>query len=179
MAIHPLEPLSAFEVERAAQILKVHPSFTPTTRITSIALEEPTKQQVYAWHPGDIPARKAEAVLFGNKENRGSHASLDLTTATAVSVRLMPAGAQPILSVDEQTECEAAVIASPVFVTRLSGTAVPVTRRLSWLISGAPATTATTRIRRAVSHDRSAFFAAIPARWLCPSDRRHSAGGRP
>ncbi len=115
MPIHPLEPLSAFEVEHAVQILKAHPSFTPTTRIISIALEEPPKQQVYTWRQGDVSARKAEAVLFDNGKNRGSHASLDLTTATAVSIRPMPVGAQPTLSVDEQIECEAAVIASPAF----------------------------------------------------------------
>ena len=115
MSLHPLEPLSAFEIERTVQILKAHPSFTPATRIISIALEEPPKQQVYAWQQGDVSARKAEAVLFDNEKNRGSHASLDLTTATTVSMRPMPMGAQPTLSVDEQTECEAAVIASPAF----------------------------------------------------------------
>ncbi len=115
MPLHPLEPLSAIEVEEAVALLKTLDSFTAHTRIISIMLHEPPKDDVYAWPQGKAPARKAEAVLFENKQNRGSHALVDLSAGRAEVVKQMPAGAQPTFSLDEMAECEAAVIASPEF----------------------------------------------------------------
>ena len=47
MPTHPLEPLSASEVQAAVQLLKAQPSFTNTTRIISIMLKEPGKALIY------------------------------------------------------------------------------------------------------------------------------------
>ena len=115
MPLHPLEPLTPAEVEHAVQLLKASASFTATTRIISIMLHEPAKEQVYAWPTAGTPDREAEAVLFDNAQNHGSHVLLNLASAKVVSTKPMPVGAQPTLSVDEQIECEAAVIASPLF----------------------------------------------------------------
>ncbi len=115
MSLHPLEPLSSAEVTQAVEVLRAMPGHTDTTRIISVMLEEPPKSEVWRWKAGDPVRRRAEAVLFDNASNRGSHVLLDLSAGCAESVHPMPAGAQPTLSVDEQTECEAAVIASPAF----------------------------------------------------------------
>jgi primary-amine oxidase len=116
MPLHPLEPLSAVEVEEAVFLLNTLDSFTSSTRIISIMLHEPPKGLVYAWPGGGVvPDREAEAVLFDNKQNRGSHALVNLSTGTATVVKQMPAGVQPTMSIDEMAECEAAVIASPEF----------------------------------------------------------------
>lgn len=115
MPVHPLEPLSAAEVERALTLIKDLPEFSQTTRIISIMLDEPLKQQVYAWPGEAVPGRRAEAVLFDNASNRGSVVKIDLTGGSIGTTQAMPAGAQPTLSTDEQAECEAAVLASPLF----------------------------------------------------------------
>ncbi len=119
MLPHPLEPLSALEVEQAVFLLNSLDSFTSSTRIISIMLHEPLKEQVYAWPDGDAPDREAEAVLFDNKQNRGSHAVINLSTGTAVLVKQMPVGVQPTMSIDEMAECEAVVIGSPLFLEAL------------------------------------------------------------
>jgi primary-amine oxidase len=119
MPLHPLEPLSALEVEQAVFLLNSLDSFTSDTRIINIMLHEPPKQQVYAWPGGETPDRVAEAVLFDNKQNRGSHALVNLTVGTAELVKRMPVGTQPCLSIDEMMECEAAVLSSPLFLEAL------------------------------------------------------------
>jgi primary-amine oxidase len=115
MPLHPLEPLSAAEVERALQLIKAMPEFNATTRIISIMLDEPLKHQVYAWPEKAVPGRRAEAVLFDNARNTGSVVKLDLSGGAVGATKAMPAGVQPTLSTDEQIECEAAVLASPLF----------------------------------------------------------------
>ena len=49
MPIHPLEPLSALEVQKAVQLLKSLAAFTHTMRIISISLREPDKSFIYEW----------------------------------------------------------------------------------------------------------------------------------
>jgi primary-amine oxidase len=115
MPQHPLEPLTAVEIEQAVFLLNTLDSFTSNTRIISIMLHEPLKAEVYAWPGGTTSDRVAEAVLFDNRQNRGSHALVNLTMGTATLLRQMPEGAQPTMSIDEMMECEALVIASPLF----------------------------------------------------------------
>ncbi len=115
MPIHPLEPLSAAEVAEAVRLIRAIPSFNPTTRIISIMLKEPAKDLVHAWSGSEAPARSAAAVLFDNGSNTAYDAVLDLTAGNVVSVTAAPAGSQPTMSVDEQAECEQAVLSSPEF----------------------------------------------------------------
>ena len=115
MTPHPLEPLTAAEMSAAVDLLKSHGTLHSTTRIISIMLHEPEKSLVYSWSEAKALDREAEAVLFDNAENRGSHVVLNLTQSAMVCTRAMPPGAQPTLSTDEQAECEQAVIHSPLF----------------------------------------------------------------
>ena len=115
MPFHPLEPLSADEVLTAIALLKAHDSFKEKTRVISVMLKEPPKPVVYAW-PEPVPApREALAILFDNGSNRGERVTLDLTANTVSKVETAPVGAQPTLSIDEQEECEQAVLASEEF----------------------------------------------------------------
>ena len=45
---HPLQPLSASEVQLAVKLLKLMPEFSPSIRIVSIMLKEPSKEIIYA-----------------------------------------------------------------------------------------------------------------------------------
>ena len=115
MPLHPLEPLSATEVQQAVGLLKAWPAFTPTTRIISISLREPAKSAVYLWPGTPHTNREAQAVLFDNAANAAANARIDLTAGTLTHWEPAPAGVQPTLSMDEQVECEQAVLASAAF----------------------------------------------------------------
>ena len=115
MPPHPLEPLTATEVATAVSLLKGRPSFNDRTRVISIMLKEPPKQEVYAWPDTLSSRRDAMAILFDNGANRGERVALDLSGRKVLDAELAPVGAQPTLSVDEQAECEQAVLASPLF----------------------------------------------------------------
>jgi primary-amine oxidase len=119
MSTHPLEPLSAPEIQAAVRLLEAQPSFTRMTRIISIMLKEPAKALVYAWPNGEVPERTAIAVLFDNAANAASTATLNLTSNEVVNIEAAPEGVQPTLSIDEQVECERAVLASEEFKTAL------------------------------------------------------------
>jgi len=115
MPLHPLEPLSASEVQQAVQLLRTLEAFTKTTRIISISLHEPKKSLVYEWNGRDGGERQAEAVLFDNAQNKAFTATLNLSAGRVVEWKAAPANAQPTLSMDEQVECEQAVLASEAF----------------------------------------------------------------
>jgi len=115
MPSHPLEPLNASEIQAAVRSLQAQPFFTPTTRIISIMLKEPPKALIYAWPHANSPEREATAVLFDNAINAASTATVALATGVVLSHDYGPMGSQPTLSLDEQIECEKAVLASAAF----------------------------------------------------------------
>ena len=115
MSKHPLEPLSSQEVETAVSILKTLPEFNGTTRIISVMLKEPAKETVHSWPSSPANGRQAKAVLLDNAINVTSVVELDLGGNRVIQRKTAPPGAQPTLSVDEQVECEQAVLRSPDF----------------------------------------------------------------
>ena len=115
MPFHPLEPLSADEVLAATALLRTQDFFNEKTRVISIMLKEPPKAVVYAWPEPAVAPREAVAILFDNGSNRGARMTLDLSAGQVVKVESAPTGAQPTLSIDEQEECERAVLASEEF----------------------------------------------------------------
>lgn len=114
---HPLEPLTAAEVQTAVRLLKDAGKVTPTTRFVSVLLSEPPKETVYAHVDGPL-RREAAAVLFDNATNSCHEATLSLTDRKLLSWKHVP-GVQPTMTSDEQAECEQAVLASPEFKAAL------------------------------------------------------------
>lgn len=112
---HPLEPLNAAEVATAVRLLKSLPEFTATTRIISIMLKEPAKALVHDWPEIVAPPREATVTIFDNATNHVSRVTLDLSTDAVLQVQPGPLGAQPTMTIDEQIECEEAVLADPAF----------------------------------------------------------------
>jgi primary-amine oxidase len=116
---HPLEPLTAQEVQLAVTILKDAGKVTPTTRFVSVSLKEPAKEIVHAFNPSTpLPKREAFAVLFDNGTNSCYETALSLTDRKLLSWKHIP-GVQPTMTSDEQVECEQAVLASPEFKAAL------------------------------------------------------------
>ena len=116
---HPLEPLSAAEIATAVRVLKAQPVFTPFTRIVSVILREPDKAKVIAWPEKPLDQRHAAAVLMDNGTNTAYAVELNLSDSTVIHVEQAPAGSQPTLSMDEQIECEQAVLSSSEFAAKL------------------------------------------------------------
>ncbi|HUG70594.1 MAG TPA: primary-amine oxidase [Pirellulaceae bacterium] len=114
---HPLEPLTAQEVAHAVAILKEQGKVTPTTRFVSVSLKEPPKELVHG-APNQPPPREAFVVLFDNANNSCYEASLSLTNGQLLGYRHVP-GAQPTMTIDEQVECERAVLQSAEFKAAL------------------------------------------------------------
>ena len=115
MPLHPLEPLTSRELQAGLALLRSLETYSATTRVISLMLKEPCKEAVYAWPQGAQPPRQAVAILFDNGINRASRVLLDLTAGSINGIELAPEGMQPTLSVDEQEECEQAVLASEDF----------------------------------------------------------------
>ncbi len=115
---HPLEPLSSAEVQQAVKLLRAEDLVTPTMRFVSISLKEPPKQTVHDFTGSDAAPREAFVVLFDNGKNSTFEASLSLSKNELLSWKQIP-GVQPTMTIDEQVECEQAVLASPEFKAAL------------------------------------------------------------
>jgi primary-amine oxidase len=110
--MHPLEPLSAAEVRQAVALLRDTERVSPTTRFVSVSLKEPDKHLVHAGAP-NVP-REAFAVLFDNAANSCYEATVSLAKESVLGFEHIP-GVQPTMTIDEQVECEQAVLVSPEF----------------------------------------------------------------
>src|ERR1700733_6394092 len=111
---HPLEPLTADEIQQAIDLLRQEGKVTLTTRLVSVTLVEPDKASVHA-HNGAVELpRSAKAILFDNQTNACFEAVVSLSQARVASWRHIP-GVQPTMTIDEQVECEQAVIQSKEF----------------------------------------------------------------
>jgi primary-amine oxidase len=109
---HPLEPLTASEVGQVVRLLRELDKVTPTTRFVSVSLLEPAKHYV---HSGITPpTRDAFAVLFDNAKNACYEATVSITKQSLLSWKHVP-NVQPTMTIDEQVECEQAVLASEEF----------------------------------------------------------------
>jgi primary-amine oxidase len=116
--MHPLEPLTAEEVQQVVTVLSQNGKVNPTTRFVSISLKEPDKKLVHHFSVLSPPDREAFAVLFDNARNSCCEASVSLTKKTLISWKYIP-DVQPTMTIDEQAECEQAVLASAEFKAAL------------------------------------------------------------
>ncbi len=118
---HPLEPLTAQEVQLAVALLRDLGKVTKTTRFVCISLKEPDKDVVHQFpnlRSRLLRERAAFAVLFDNGTNTCHHATLSLTDRKLLTWETFT-GLQPTMTSDEQVECEQAVLASPEFAAAL------------------------------------------------------------
>ena len=83
---HPLDPLSAAELEEAVRILEREKYFGENVRIVSINLMEPAKSVVEKHRPGSAFERKALAVLLDRGKRSAYEAVVDLAAKSVVSV---------------------------------------------------------------------------------------------
>jgi primary-amine oxidase len=112
---HPLEPLSLAEIEHAVETLKKQSDkVTATTRFVSVTLREAPKEKIL--NPSnEIISREADVVLFDNGTNSCYEARILLENeGRLISIEHIP-NVQATMTVDEQVECEQAVLRSVQF----------------------------------------------------------------
>ncbi|MEL6553791.1 MAG: primary-amine oxidase [Cyanobacteria bacterium J06621_11] len=111
---HPLEPLTPDEIATAVAIVREQRSLSETVRFASVSLQEPNKEIVLSFEPGDRIERRAFIVLLDNATGRTYEAIVSLNDGRITSWEYIP-NVQPPIMLDEFVECEAAVKASPEF----------------------------------------------------------------
>jgi primary-amine oxidase len=115
-ALHPLEPLSPAEISSVVNTLRLEKSLGNGVRFISVALKEPTKQEVknFLQNPEREIARAAFVLLFDNAKNECYESIVSVDRGTVISWKHVP-GVQPTMSSDEQIECEKAVLENKEF----------------------------------------------------------------
>jgi primary-amine oxidase len=115
---HPLEPLSKEEILAAVSVVKKQRRLGGNDRFVSVMLKEPKKEVVLAFDGTKPFEREAFLIVLNSKDNATYEAVVSLNRMQVVSWKHIP-GVQPMIMLDEQVECEAAVKASPLFLNAL------------------------------------------------------------
>ena len=100
---HPLDPLSAEEIETAVAVLRAAGNVDPETRFAQIGLEEPDKAAVLAWRPGQPFARNAFVVARGD---RTTYEGVVALAAHKVERWDPIPGVQPAIGLEELAEAQ-------------------------------------------------------------------------
>lgn len=82
---HPLTPLTADEIRAARRIVVEGGLVTDTVRFVYLALEEPHKQTVLGFTPGDPIERRARVLLLDRATGTGSDLVVSITEGAVVS----------------------------------------------------------------------------------------------
>jgi primary-amine oxidase len=109
---HPLDPLSAEEIETASATLRAERRLDAGVRFVSIGLKEPARDVVLVFQPGD-PIEREAAVLLRDKTRRTTYeASVSVTRNVVSSWREVP-DVQPPIMFEEFVAAEQAVKNDP------------------------------------------------------------------
>ncbi|HEX2223259.1 MAG TPA: tyramine oxidase, partial [Thermoanaerobaculia bacterium] len=102
-ARHPLDPLTAAEIQTAARVLAEDARFPAGSLFSTIVLQEPAKAGVLAWQPGGPIQRRASAILLDRRGKRTLEAVVDLGTGRVLSWNEVK-GVQPAVLSGEYEE---------------------------------------------------------------------------
>src|SRR5215470_19800145 len=87
---HPLDPLSATEIERAWEIVRGEQELGPRVRVIFVMLHEPAKKIVLEHRPGDAVERVAFAMLVDSAAGKTYEAVVSLTAGRVLSWEHVP-----------------------------------------------------------------------------------------
>ncbi|WP_369051865.1 primary-amine oxidase [Kineococcus terrestris] len=99
---HPLARLSAAEVDAAREVLVAAGAVTAATRFAYLGLEEPPKERVLAFAPGDAVDRRVRALLLDTATGTGEDVVVSLTGSRVVSRRTVDGAAEGQLPILEE-----------------------------------------------------------------------------
>ncbi len=112
--VHPLDPLSASEIQSAIAILRAQRELGAKVRFESVVLNEPAKNNVLSPNGKEAADREAFIILLENDTGATHEAVVSLSEGSVKSWTHIP-GVQPRLMMDEFFECEQAVKDCPEF----------------------------------------------------------------
>ena len=113
---HPLDPLTAAEVSRVAQIVRRDRGTGDSWRFASIELREPAKDLLAS---GQVTGREAVAVGWDRADGQAYRAVVSLTGDAVTSWEHLP-GRQPNMTVDEWHECDDMLREQPALAKALA-----------------------------------------------------------
>lgn len=114
---HPLDPLTAAEIDRAREILVAAGLLGDTVRVPMLLPDEPEKDELAAWSPGDPIDRRVDVTLLDSATGTVAEAVVSVTHGTVVSQRThdasTPPYGQPQYLFEEYDRAAAIVKAAP------------------------------------------------------------------
>jgi primary-amine oxidase len=121
LIVHPLEPLTPAEITTAVALVRAARPLSPLVRFVSVSLSEPSRQEVLAFQPGDVPVRRAFIVLLDKSEGKTATYEViaNITAGKIDSWQHIP-DVQPSIMLEEFFACEQAVKAHPAFQAALA-----------------------------------------------------------
>src|SRR5713101_5812595 len=118
--LHPLDPLSAEEITRTTNILNASGKLTPGMRLMAYSLQEPPKEAVLAFQPGQAaPAREVAVVI----RDHGRHLTIEVIvslTDEAIHSWHERGDVQPALTYPEVFAAQQAILADANFQAALA-----------------------------------------------------------
>ena len=116
---HPLDPLSAAEIRRAAAIVRRDRGVGEGWRFASIELREPAKADLPAIESGERVTREAAVVCWNRADGAAYRATVSLTGDQVSAWEQLP-GQQPNMTVDEWHECDVMLRSHPAVIEALA-----------------------------------------------------------
>ncbi|WP_066907358.1 primary-amine oxidase [Millisia brevis] len=119
--VHPLEVLTAAEIDAAREVAEANGLLSETTRFVYVGLAEAPKDEVLAFKPGDDVHRVVNVMLLDRATAVGTLADIDVTAGVVVSSRVIDAAeGQPAILDEEFDEIEGWLIADSTFRAALA-----------------------------------------------------------
>lgn len=116
---HPLDPLTAEEIEATVKIIGEQQLLSEATFFPRIALNEPAKEKVVTHTPGTPFEREAFAVVFDSQANITYEAVVDLITGEVESWEQIPNVFVQILDPDDYDALEELTASDPEVLAAL------------------------------------------------------------
>ncbi|WP_214367008.1 primary-amine oxidase [Pseudonocardia sp. H11422] len=116
---HPLDSLSAAEIEEAVRVLRTEKQLHEGFRFATVDLVEPDKVVVREFAPGDPIQVRVALVVLDSKAHRAHRGVVDVGTGTVLEWTPLE-GVQPAIMADEFEEAEQICKTDPDFLTALA-----------------------------------------------------------
>jgi primary-amine oxidase len=151
---HPLDPLTSDEITKAIEILKASPDFPRDGRFSSVALKEPSKDEVLAFKPGSPIRRQVFAVVLDRKGNRTFEAEVDLSAGRTASFTEIK-NAQPFILEGEYEDLSRIVKTDPAWQEAIRKRGIDDVEKVQvdgWAVGQVDGSHQGARLMRAVSY---------------------------
>jgi primary-amine oxidase len=116
---HPLDPLTAEEIRRAAAVVRRDQKVGDGWRFASIELREPAKADLAELESGRLVRREALVVCWNRADGQAYRATVSLSGDSVTAWEHLP-GQQPNMTVDEWHECDEMLRAHPEVIAALA-----------------------------------------------------------